>query len=484
MLRNLKREIKAGRMTPHDYDKKFSHAVHRRDKDAVKLLLPHAYVNTAVYEDVHKYPDLRVLEQDDDQTDVCSRHFLQRRVVEEALINRDLDIVEMLLQKGLDPAVWVYFGVGADIYGSNFEGGLLLRAAMQEDVEVAKLLVKYGADVNDNSSYNKSPMFEALGNNNLQLTKLFLKHGGDPNHPTTTFERLFPVTFCIRYTNIKLLNVLLAHGVDINVVNVDYELDNRATLLDEAIGVYIRQTTTSSKKKALRIIHRLLEYNVDPLIQYQYIGDHPPRQALEIPLEVETIMQEYRHKQTVEYLSTLTLDQLNTVDSFGKSALHRSAENGDEEAVDFLLLKGVDAWEYDHLDRTPQMIALQRLEWFNMKRHHYEEVTYPIFDDGRQDYNLMAKPYKKIARKIGVYLDLQQRIEEMVNARDEDRDNYHHFFTKQVLAMNSDTFRELIELIRGSVVCDGDDDDDDDYYEDDDGDDDEDDDDESGEGDI
>lgn len=446
MLRNLKRAMKSGKMTPHDFDKELSRAVHRRDKDAVKLLLPHAYVNTAAYEDVHKYPDLRVLGEKD--ADACDEILTDdcmsaspTRVIEEAFYNRDVDIMEMLLQKGASTDFWVQGNDG-------HEGTLLYIATRMKHVGTAEVLVKYGADINDNSNYDESPMCVALHQNNLHLTTFFLEHGGNPNYPDTYDYRIFPITHCIEQSNIKLLDVLLAHGVDINIENC-YE-DHRATLLEEAIIVYNRQATPTKKKKAFSIIHRLLEYNVDPAIQYLETPQAPERVTLDIPPEVATLMHDYRRKQTLEYLSTQTLDQLNAVDSFGKNALHRNAENGDQDAVDFLLSKGVNTLAEDHLDRTPQRIALQRLEWLDEMECREDGSGYPIIDDDHVVHAILReKPYRKIAKKIGRYMEVQRKIDPIVEARKEKR-QVADYFAQQVITMNDDIFSDVMDLLRGS----------------------------------
>lgn len=405
MLRSLKR---SDAMSPHEFDKALSYAVHRRDKDAVKSVLPHAYVNTVPYEDIGNYNNLRKLEKEDrlypDDRD-------RPRVIQDAFLNRDLDIMELLLQAGANTSVWIFPNDDDSRLKrwcwSGVEGSMLFFAATAQDLEMVKLLVKYGADINDNSAYGRSPIFESIDNNNIPMTKFLLGNGANPNIPSCRFSRHYPVSIC----EDEILDLLLKHGVDINVTSREFEGDDdddpRMTPLDMAAESYLN-ASPKDKEKALDYVRRLLDYNVDPEIQFQYTAFH--KNYFEESEELKALVMEYKYKQTIEYFSTLSVDALNKVDCWGKTALHRSAENGDEKAVEYLLSRNVLAYGLDLLGRSPQRIAMQRAEWrdWNVANNWHDE--YPIYEEDMLVI-MKKKPYVVIAEKIATVADAQQRLD-------------------------------------------------------------------------
>lgn len=409
--------------TPHEFDEALSYAVHRQDKDAVKDVLPHAYVNTVQYENVGKCNDLRKLEEADRLYPDDTRYDFDRpRVIHDAFLNRDYAIMELLLQAGANTSAW--FIPGNDSRPTPWcwagvEGNMLHLAAEAEDLEMVKLLVKYGADVNDNECYGKSPVFVSTDNNNIPMTKFLLENGANPNIPCCRFNRQYPVSNCL-YGDDEMLDILLKHGIDINVVyRKDIDLRARGdddidddevpmTMLDIAASGYALCETDEDKQEALGLIKCLLDYNVDPEIQYAVFQEYRRVDYSSSTQELKDLMLDYKYKQTIEYYSTLSVDELNAVDCWGKTFLHRSAENGDEAAVDYLLSKGVHAYKLDFWGHTPEQSTTYRgkLRDWNVANNWHDAI--PIYDD--EILVIMnKKPYAKIAEKIATVANAQQQ---------------------------------------------------------------------------
>jgi ankyrin repeat protein len=137
-----------------------------------------------------------------------SRHpiYRGRSPVQEAALAGHLDIIELLVAAG---ASWEHDQVDALIAAAmagdreavdrllvadpavreraiEREPALLVRAAEQEKLSVATLLIELGFDVN--ALDRSAPLHEAAMRGNLELIRLLLDHGADPNLHDTGYD--------------------------------------------------------------------------------------------------------------------------------------------------------------------------------------------------------------------------------------------------------------------------------------------------------
>jgi ankyrin repeat protein len=433
----------SGTMTPHEYDKALSVAVHRRNKDDVQRLLPHAYVNTARYTQVNNYQNLRVLQQEDEDTGFEEYDTETERVLHEAYYINDLEMVEILLQAGAFCDWW-----------TDEEMTFLESAASRGNVEMTRLFIRYGANVNIHVGYG-TPLFRASQENQTRTATLLLESGADPNLPRSEFFE-FPVVFSIQNRNLELLDAFFRQGVNLSCFNHPEDSSVVTSFLDEAVNTFNNAGHgTPERNKSFTIIQSLLEYNVDWEIQDVVIEYTSNSRIIESSQAVMQLIQRYRHVQTIVYLSELTWEQLNEVDSWGKTALHRAAENGDEDAVDFLLSKNVKALGVDFWGRTPNESALARREWYLACLAKEEDYDYVLKDEVKMI--MSHKPFQSIAAKISTAAQAQVesniRADIMLAART-DYDTNKANLTRVDIArevvgqMDPDTFRELCEFLR------------------------------------
>lgn len=115
-----------------------------------------------------------------------------------AVINKRLDIVELLLN------------IGADQNITNANGDTVLFWSVREDnpifLNITKLLIEKGIDINKSNKNGNTPLIIACREGSLENIKLLLENGADPNKKN--FESKKPLDFAIKAKNNNIINLL------------------------------------------------------------------------------------------------------------------------------------------------------------------------------------------------------------------------------------------------------------------------------------
>ncbi|ACE06627.1 hypothetical protein Aasi_1317 [Candidatus Amoebophilus asiaticus 5a2] len=97
----------------------------------------------------------------------------------------------------------------------NRLGEVPLHIAVRKGyVEIVRLLLEYGVDVNTKSSISqrsKSPLYIAAGKGHVEIVKLLLKHGANINDMNQV-----PLYAAAKKGHTELVRLLLEHGADVN----------------------------------------------------------------------------------------------------------------------------------------------------------------------------------------------------------------------------------------------------------------------------
>ena len=148
------------------------------------------------------------------------RTFHNRTAIHVAANGKNLQILDKLLQKNIDPNV------------KDIDGITALEIAIQNNsIEAAKLLLKYGADVNnyrevtnkyDNGSQEKwttTPLLYALEqNNNAELVGILIANGAKVN--VSNQFQITPLHIAAGHGNIIIIDRLLNKSANINAQDV------------------------------------------------------------------------------------------------------------------------------------------------------------------------------------------------------------------------------------------------------------------------
>lgn len=95
----------------------------------------------------------------------------------------------------------------------------LIKAAANGHIEVVKLLLEQGADVNRHNEGGETPLHYAARNGHVEVMEILLDHGADVTAKGTGCGT--PLQWAARSGQIKAAELLLAHDADVNQKGTD-----------------------------------------------------------------------------------------------------------------------------------------------------------------------------------------------------------------------------------------------------------------------
>lgn len=285
-----------------------------------------------------------------DKNHVTPLHYANQAKIAESLIDRGAD-VNALTINGDTPLHYIAErGYGA-------QGSL-------SAVKTAEVLIRRGAKINAVARDGYTPLYKAVMNNKLEMAKLLLLHGANPNVISNkSLNSLSPLAVAVStggYGNAAMVELLLAHGANANVVST--------------YGTTPLHYACQAKIAALLIDHganvnALGAADVTPLYAASYRGNKEVVQALlwrkadpnkrnkkgSTPLHGAA---NRGYRDVVETLIANGAD-VHAIEANGWTALHQAAYYRRSGAIDILLANHAEVNALTRQGSTPLHLAVQ-----------------------------------------------------------------------------------------------------------------------------
>jgi ankyrin repeat protein len=259
-------------------------------------------------------------------------------------------------------------------------GGLtpLHYAARQDRLEVAKLLLGAGAEINAREANDITPLLMAISNNAMATAKYLLAQGGDVN--ASDWYGRTPLWEAVNVRNLyvhngtyktdidrppvlELIKALLAKGANVNARTKEtppfrhhlLEITGSLEWVD-----FTGQTPflTAALAGDVTVMKLLLQHGADPHIN-TFEGTSPLMAAAGVNWVVAQTWTEGPEQllEAVKLCHSLGMD-VNQKNSMGITALHGAANRGSDDIIRFLVEKGADLTAQDNEHRSA-------LDWAN-----------------------------------------------------------------------------------------------------------------------
>lgn len=279
-----------------------------------------------------------------------------------AAVRGDFDSVKFPLQNG------------ADVNAKNIMGNTAISCVFQSSksprtvMEIVKLLLASGADMNTRNDRWETPLLIATQKNFEEVVELLLDHGCEAN--IKDINSSSPLHFAARNNNGKVTAMLFQCGVDANVqddftgemtpLNVAAGLNriHAAKVLlrygaDEEVTTKFRETPhiLAAKRCSLPLVQTLLEQGSNVHTKDRF-GNNPLLYA------VESLECGEMNESTA--VVELLLDHgsvVNVTGDFGRSVMHKLPNSTTRDLCDVLIHYGADANLPDVNGETPLHLA-------------------------------------------------------------------------------------------------------------------------------
>jgi len=271
-----------------------------------------------------------------------------------AAMNGYTEIVKLLIENGAT--------VNVQANRNDIGQSPLHKAAQNGHKDMVELLIKHGAKVDITNSMGETPLFEAA---TVEVTELLIAKGANVNH-VSNISGWTPLHEAV---NRKVAEVLIARGANINTKdkmnrtpldmavehgiidvaqfliskgakwkNIDIDLSNDFSLGDSSVT---KTDMNIFKAASLGLVSKVKEL----------LDAEPELAIIKGGCAEETPLHNAATKEIAELLAQRGAD-INVSDVFGRTPLHRAAEDGRIYVVSLLITKGADVNARDGVNNT------------------------------------------------------------------------------------------------------------------------------------
>jgi len=232
-----------------------------------------------------------------------------------------------------------------------FTNTALQTAVRSRHLDIVRLLLEFGADVNATAEYRSPALLVAMQSHevNLDLVRVLVEAGADVNARDKSYNTPLNSAFRWNQDVLSVVELLLAHGADVNA-----RTEQRRTPLDRAV-LYLASPAIDH----VRLIETLLRFGANP---------NPPRRDEEDPGPPLCTVVRSGNIRIVRMLIEAGAD-VNAADRW-RTPLTCAAEKGFDQIVELLLDAGADPSVRDPKGCTPIELVVPLEEMTN----HFERL--------------------------------------------------------------------------------------------------------------
>ena len=263
----------------------------------------------------------------------------------------------------------------------------LMFAARSGNVDVARVLIEAGADVNDTEASGASALVIATHSGHGSLAQFLVENGADPNAAEAGYTALHAA---VLRSQIELVRSLLRYGADINAV-IEHGTPGRRFSADYSIRHQLIGTNAlwlAAKYGEVEILQILLQGGASPFFETERgenillvaMGnsgsslDHRRDRIGNAAPDLED--EERRTLELATILIKLGVD-VNAADDRGFTALHHAVLKDFPKVVEYLTMQGADINAVTQRSQTPLQLAntLQTIPGTNGLRGARPEIA-------------------------------------------------------------------------------------------------------------
>lgn len=245
-----------------------------------------------------------------------------------AIQNNDIKMIELLIKNGIN--------INPEKEG-KWDCSYLAQALVTESREISKILIEYGADVNDEFvvpmvGYYQylTPLIWVCSKNDLELCKLIINSGAEVNK---VMEGEFALDVAIQTNSVQCAELLIEKGADIYHKSTLGESLIISTFVNDSIGCF----------------KLLEEAGISLNDKYKFLS-RPSESLLNLALQ-----------NNAKKISNFLIEReigLNEKNSYGEIPINLAIYNYNLKAVELLLEKGINIDSVNNEGYSPLMIAI------------------------------------------------------------------------------------------------------------------------------
>lgn len=229
-----------------------------------------------------------------------------------AILSQNIEIVKLLVESGAD--------LNASMKDKGNDSATLLFFAIDsQNIEIVKLLVDSGADINKASlrdNDNVTPLYLAVDLENIEIVKFLVDSGADINASLSDNDNVTPLFLAIKSQNIEIVKLLVESGADINII-IDgditpfmYAVNMGSYDIAEYLKLKGAHTTDLNVKEEQSIITNI----TDLIERFELLED-----KFQIRIEgVYGVVSEYSSLSSKEYSVEVNFDVIGSADAFAE----------------------------------------------------------------------------------------------------------------------------------------------------------------------